>query len=127
MGVHVGCFRLTVICLSFSLVFGIEALIVYAFGPFDTVIVGSLVIPVEWASWLNLGMVSAGLAGLGILYPVFLCFLDCCGFRAEGVGAGSCAAFCQSCYGDVPAGSWFSCCQSVGADPRSRGYISVRI
>ena len=36
------------------------------------------------------------------------------GFGPIGILAGSCAAACQSCQGDVESGSCFACCTSAG-------------
>ncbi|EFX70473.1 hypothetical protein DAPPUDRAFT_112670 [Daphnia pulex] len=48
--------------------------------------------------------------------PIIIYFLLCCiGFTCSGVRGGSYAAVRQSDYGDVEAGSCFSCAQSMGA------------
>ncbi|XP_046455204.1 uncharacterized protein LOC124202817 [Daphnia pulex] len=48
--------------------------------------------------------------------PIVIYFLLCCiGFTCSGVRANSYAAVRQSDYGDVEAGSCFSCAQSMGA------------
>ncbi len=105
----------TCVSLFFSLIFGVLALLVYNYGPFDyNLDIGFWHVPLV-PSWEHLAMVSGGFGALFLVYPIFKCILACCGFLPGGVAAGSCAASCQSCYGDVPAGSWFSCCQSAGA------------
>ncbi|CAG0921736.1 unnamed protein product [Notodromas monacha] len=53
----------------------------------------------------------SGVLAIGVI-PLALCIL---GFTCWGVLAGSAAALCQSSIGNVPAGSCFSCFQSVGA------------
>jgi hypothetical protein len=64
-----GC-RLAIAFLSLSLVFGIQVLLVHAFGPFDTVQIGTFQVSVDWISWENLTLISAGLLVVGILFLV---------------------------------------------------------
>lgn len=53
-----------------------------------------------------------GTLAFALVLPLVLCLF---GYTCWGIMAGSAAACCQSSMGDVPAGSCFSCLQSLGA------------